>query len=61
MIIKREFILSEEDIKDAIKEFLSVECDDPDKLNIEFKLIAFDMNDSGITLNAVCKEETGNA
>ena len=61
MIIKREFILSEEDIKDAIKEFLSVECDDPDKLNIEFKLISFDMNDSGITLNAVCKEETGNA
>ena len=61
MIVNKEFILNEEDIKDAIKEFLSVECDDPDKLNIEFKLIAFDMNDSGITLNAVCKEETGNA
>lgn len=61
MIIKREFILSEKDIKDAIKEFLSVECDDPDKLNIEFKVMAFDMGDSGITFNAVCKEETGNA
>lgn len=61
MIIKREFILEEEDIKEAIKDWLSVECDDPDRLNIEFKVIAFDMGDSGITFNAVCKEEIGNA
>ena len=61
MIIKREFILSEKDIKDAIKEFFFFFCDDPDKLNIEFKVMAFDMGDSGITFNAVCKEETGNA
>ena len=61
MIIKREFILEEEDIKEAIKDWLSTECDDSDRLNIEFKLIASDTGNSGITFNAVCKEEIGNA
>lgn len=61
MIIKREFFLEEEDIKEAIKDWLSVECDDSDRLNIKFKLIASDTDNSAITLNAVCKEEIGNA
>ena len=61
MIIKREFILAEDDIKDAIKEWLYGECDDTDRLSIEFKLTASNTKNTDITLNAVCKEEIENA
>lgn len=63
MIIKREFILSEEDIKEAIKDYLCYEVEDKDKVSIVLnaKLKTDDTRIAGFEIIAICKEDTGNA
>ena len=63
MIIKREFILSEEDIKEAIKDYLCYEVEDKDKVSIVLnaKLKTDDKSITGYEIIAICKEDAGNA
>lgn len=63
MIIKREFILSEDDIKEAIKDYLYYEVEDKDKISIVLKAKLKTDNEriTGYEIIAICKEDTGNA
>ena len=63
MIIKREFILSEDDIKEAIKDYIYYEVEDKDKVSIVLnaKLKTDDKCIAGYEIIAICKEDTGNA
>lgn len=63
MIIKREFILSEDDIKEAIKDYLYYEVEDKDKISIVLKAKLKTDNEriAGYEIIAICKEDTGNA
>lgn len=63
MIIKREFILSEDDIKEAIKDYLYYEVEDKDKISIVLKAKLKTDNEriTGYKTIAICKEDTGNA
>lgn len=58
MKINKEFILDEEDIKDAIRDHLSYDyLEDSDKAVVEIRIIADDNDDNkGIKIEAVCKE-----
>lgn len=60
MIIKKEIILDEHDIKEAIKDYLY--CD-KDKISIvlKAKLKTDDKAITGYEITAICKEDTGNA
>ena len=63
MIIKKEIILDEEDIKKAIKDYLYYEVEDKDKVSIVLnaKLKTDDKCITGFEIIAICKEDTGNA
>ena len=58
MIVNKEFILNEEDIKEAIIDHLSYDyLEDSDKAVVEIRIIADDKDDNkGIKIEAVCKE-----
>lgn len=58
MKVNKEFILDEEDIKDAIRDHLSYDyLEDSDKTVVEIRIIADDKDDNkGIKIEAVCKE-----
>ena len=63
MIIKKEIILDESDIKEAIKDYLYYQVEDKDKVSIVLNAKP-KTNDKGITgfeIIAICKEDTGNA
>lgn len=63
MIIKKEIFLDEDDIKEAIKDYLDYEIEDKDKISIVLKA-KLKTNDKAITgyeITAICKEDTGNA
>ena len=63
MIIKKEIILDEDDIKEAIKDYISYETEDKDEVSIvlKAKLKTDDKAITGYEITAICKEETGNA
>ena len=63
MIIKKEIILDEDDIKEAIKDYLYYEVEDKDKVSIVLsaKLKTDDKAITGYKIIAICKEETDNA
>lgn len=63
MIVNKEFILNEEDIKEAIKDYLYYEVEDKDKVSIvlKAKLKTDDKSITGYEITAICKEDTGNA
>lgn len=63
MIIKKEIILDEDDIKEAIKNYLYYEVEDKDKISIVLKAKLKTDNEciTGYEIIAICKEETGNA
>lgn len=63
MIIKREIILDEDDIKEAIKDYLYYEVEDKDKISIVLKAKLKTDNEriTGYEIIAICKEDTGNA
>lgn len=63
MIIKREIILDEHDIKEAIKDYISYEVEDKDEVSIvlKAKLKTDDKAITGYEITAICKEDTGNA
>ena len=63
MIIKKEFILDEDDIKDAIRDYLDYEVEDKDKVSIVLnaKLKTDDESITGYKIIAICKEDIENA
>lgn len=63
MIIKKEIILDEDDIKEAIKDYLYYEVEDKDKVSIVLnaKLKTDDKSITGYEIIAICKEDAGNA
>ena len=63
MIIKKEIILDEDDIKEAIKDYISYEIEDEDRVSIMLnaKLKADAKDITGFEIIAICKEDTGNA
>ena len=63
MIIKKEIILDENDIKEAIKDYLCCEVEDNDNVSIVLnaKLKTDDEAITGYEIIAICKEDTGNA
>lgn len=57
MIIKKEFILNEDDIKYAIRDYLAYDVDDTDKLSVDLKV----EQTPGVVnyvVSAVCTEKT---
>lgn len=63
MIIKKEIILDEDDIKEAIKEYLYYEVEDKDKVSVVLnaKVKTDDKCIAGFEIIAICKEDNGNA
>lgn len=63
MIIKKEIILDEDDIKEAIKDYIYYEVEDKDKVSVVLnaKLKTDDKCIAGYEIIATCKEDTGNA
>lgn len=63
MIIKKEIILDEDDIKEAIKDYIYYEVEDKDKVSIVLnaKLKTDDEAITGYKIIAICKEDTGDA
>lgn len=63
MIIKKEIILDEDDIKEAIKDYISYEIEDKDDVSIvlKAKLKTDDKAITGYEITAICKEDTSNA
>lgn len=63
MIIKKEIILDEDDIKEAIKDYIYYEVDDKDKVSVVLnaKIKTEDKAITGYEIIAICKEDTGNA
>lgn len=63
MIIKKEIILDEDDIKEAIKDYISYEVEDKDEVSIvlKAKLKTDDKAITGYEITAICKEDIGNA
>ena len=63
MIIKKEIILDEDDIKEAIKDYIYYEVEDKDKVSIVLnaKLKTDDKSIAGYEIIAICKEDAGNA
>lgn len=57
MIIKKEFILNEDDIKYAIRDYLAYDVDDTDKLSVDLKVEQTPGVVSFI-VSAVCTEKT---
>lgn len=64
MIIRKEFILDEDDIKEAIRDYLDYECDNKDDLNINFiyeNVVIKDDKLAGLELKAFALEDPENA
>lgn len=63
MIIKKEIILDEDDIKEAIKDYLYYEVEDKDKVSVVLnaKMKTDDEAIVGYEIIAICKEDTDNA
>lgn len=62
MIIKKEIILDEDDIKEAIKDYIEYEVDkDRVSIVLNAKLKTDDKCIAGYEIIAICKEDTGNA
>ena len=63
MIIKKEIILDEDDIKEAIKDYISYEVEDKDEVSIVLnaKLKTDVKPITGYEIIAICKEDVGNA
>ena len=63
MIIKKEIILDEGDIKEAIKDYISYEVEDKDDVSIVLNAKMKTDNEAivGYEIIAICKEDTGNA
>ena len=57
MIIKKEFILNEDDIKYAIRDYLAYDVEDTDKLSIDLK-VEQTPGVVGFVVSAVCTEKT---
>ena len=60
MIIKKEFILNEDDIKYAIRDYLAYDVDDTDKLSVDLK-VEQTQGVVGFVVSAVCTEKTEDA
>ena len=62
MIIKKEIFLDEDDIKEAIKDYVSYELEDEDNVSIVLnaKIKTNDEAITGYEIIAICKEDTGN-
>lgn len=64
MIIRKEFILDEDDIKEAIRDYLDYECDDKDDLRVNFvyeNVVIKDNKLASIELKAFALEDPENA
>jgi len=57
MIIKKEFILNEDDIKYAIRDYLAYDVDDTDKLSVDLK-VEQTPGVVNFVVSAVCTEKT---
>lgn len=57
MIIKKEFILNEDDIKYAIRDYLAYDVDDTDKLSVDLK-VEQTPGVVSFVVSAVCTEKT---
>lgn len=57
MIIKKEFILNEDDIKYAIRDYLAHDVDDTDKLSVDLK-VEQTPGVVNFVVSAVCTEKT---
>lgn len=60
MIIKKEFILNEDDIKYAIRDYLAYDVEDTDKLSVDLK-VEQTSGVVGFVVSAVCTEKTADA